>query len=151
LRRWTIPIGFLNCGKKNFKFATNAEYGKLADPHLINPTFVLQLPKELCPLAKLNQKDPQFLDVFELCINGQEIAPVYMEQNDPFIQRKMFEGQIGEDIQNLDNDFLLALEYGMQPARGMGIRIDWVVVLLTGAESIRDVILFPSLRPEQES
>jgi lysyl-tRNA synthetase class 2 len=128
---------------------TNAVYGKLVEPHLIQPTFVLQLPKELCPLAKLNQKEPQWLDVFELCINGQEIAPAYSEQNDPFIQRQMFEAQIGEDIQNLDNDFLLALEYGMPPAGGMGIGIDRLVVLLTGAESIRDVILFPSLKPEQ--
>jgi lysyl-tRNA synthetase class 2 len=129
---------------------TNAVYSKLVEPNLINPTFVLQLPKELCPLAKLNQNNPKLLDVFELCINGQEIAPAYSEQNDPFIQRQMFETQIGEDIQNLDNDFLLALEYGMPPAGGMGIGIDRLVVLLTGAESIRDVILFPSLRPERE-
>ncbi|MDR2807019.1 MAG: lysine--tRNA ligase [Puniceicoccales bacterium] len=126
---------------------TNAVYSKLVEPKLINPTFVLQLPKELCPLAKLNQNNPQFLDVFELCINGQEIAPAYSEQNDPFIQRQMFEAQIGEDTQNLDNDFLLALEYGMPPAGGMGIGVDRLVVLLTGAESIRDVILFPSLKP----
>ncbi|MDR0418193.1 MAG: lysine--tRNA ligase [Puniceicoccales bacterium] len=129
---------------------TNAIYSKLVEPNLINPTFVLQLPKELCPLAKLNQNNSQLLDVFELCINGQEIAPAYSEQNDPFIQRQMFETQIGEDIQNLDNDFLRALEYGMPPAGGMGIGIDRLVVLLTGAESIRDVILFPSLKPEQE-
>jgi lysyl-tRNA synthetase class 2 len=129
---------------------TNAVYSKLVEPNLLNPTFVLHLPKELCPLAKLNQNNPKLLDVFELCINGQEIAPAYSEQNDPFIQRQMFEAQIGEDIQNLDNDFLLALEYGMPPAGGMGIGIDRLVVLLTGAESIRDVILFPSLRPERE-
>jgi lysyl-tRNA synthetase class 2 len=129
---------------------TNAVYGKLVEPSLINPTFVLQLPKELCPLAKLNQSNPDRLDVFELCINGQEIAPAYSEQNDPFVQRQMFEAQIGEDIQNLDNDFLLAFEYAMPPAGGMGIGIDRLVVLLTGAESIRDVILFPSLRPERD-
>jgi lysyl-tRNA synthetase class 2 len=127
---------------------TQAAYSKLVEPKLLNPTFVLQLPKELCPLAKLNQNNPNLLDVFELCINGQEIAPAYSEQNDPFIQRQMFETQIGEDVQNLDNDFLLALEYAMPPAGGMGIGIDRLVVLLTGAESIRDVILFPSLRPE---
>ncbi|MDR2372175.1 MAG: lysine--tRNA ligase [Puniceicoccales bacterium] len=129
---------------------SNAVYSKLVEPNLINPTFVLQLPKELCPLAKLNQNNPNSLDVFELCINGQEIAPAYSEQNDPFIQRQMFKAQIGEDIQNLDDDFLLALEYGMPPAGGMGIGIDRLVVLLTGAESIRDVILFPSLKPERE-
>lgn len=130
---------------------TNAVYSKLVEPNLLQPTFVLQLPKELCPLAKLNQKDPRFLDVFELCINGQEIAPAYSEQNDPFIQREMFEAQIGEDIQNLDNDFLTALEYGMPPAGGMGIGIDRLTILLTGAESIRDTILFPTLKPSAES
>ncbi|MDR0590253.1 MAG: lysine--tRNA ligase [Puniceicoccales bacterium] len=127
---------------------TNAVYSKLVEPNLINPTFVLQLPKELCPLAKLNQNNPKYLDVFELCINGQEIAPAYSEQNDPILQRQMFESQIGEDAQNLDNDFLLALEYGMPPAGGMGIGIDRLTVLLTGSENIRDVILFPSLKPE---
>ncbi|MDR1303018.1 MAG: lysine--tRNA ligase [Puniceicoccales bacterium] len=128
---------------------TNAVYSKLVEPSLLSPTFVLQLPRELCPLAKLNQNNSQYLDVFELCINGQEIAPAYSEQNDPIVQRQMFESQIGEDTQNLDGDFLLALEYAMPPAGGMGIGIDRLAVLLTGAESIRDVILFPSLKPEQ--
>jgi lysyl-tRNA synthetase class 2 len=126
---------------------THAVYGKLAEPSLIQPTFVTQLPKELCPLAKLNEKDPSVLDVFELCINGQEIAPAYSEQNDPILQREMFEAQVGKETQNLDNDFLLALEYGMPPAGGMGIGIDRLVALLTEAENIRDVILFPSMRP----
>lgn len=138
-----------NPGMEDFEI-TNAVYSKLVEPNLINPTFVLQLPKELCPLAKLNQKDPRFLDVFELCINGQEIAPAYSEQNDPFIQREMFEAQVGEDIQNLDNDFLTALEYGMPPAGGMGIGIDRLVILLTGAESIRDTLLFPTLKTIHE-
>ena len=90
------------------------------------------------------------IDVFELCINGQEIAPAYSEQNDPFIQREMFEAQVGEEIQKLDNNFLEALEYGMPPAGGMGIGIDRLIILLTGAANIRDTILFPSLRPEQQ-
>ena len=76
-----------------------------------------------------------------------EVAPAYSEQNDPFIQRQMFEAQVGEEKQNLDNDFLLALEHAMPPAGGMGVGIDRLCILLTGAESIRDVILFPSLRP----
>ncbi len=127
---------------------TNDVYGKMVEPKLIQPTFVTQIPKELCPLAKLNQQNPAFLDVFELCINGQEIAPAYSEQNDPFIQRKMFEEQVGEEIQNLDEDFLTALEHAMPPAGGMGVGIDRLIILLTGAANIRDVILFPSLRPE---
>lgn len=127
---------------------TNDVYEKLVEPTLIQPTFVTQVPRELCPLAKLNQQNPRVLDVFELCINGQEIAPAYSEQNDPFIQREMFEAQVGEEKQNLDEDFLNALEYGMPPAGGMGVGIDRLVILLTGASNIRDTILFPSLRPE---
>lgn len=129
---------------------TNEVYGKLIEPFLIQPTFVTHIEKELCPLAKINKKDSGVIDVFELCINGQEIAPAYSEQNDPFIQREMFEAQVGEEIQKLDNNFLEALEYGMPPAGGMGIGIDRLIILLTGAANIRDTILFPSLRPEQQ-
>ncbi|MDR1401707.1 MAG: lysine--tRNA ligase [Puniceicoccales bacterium] len=128
---------------------TNDIYSKIVEPKLIQPTFVTHLPRELCPLAKLNGEDSRYLDVFELCINGQEIAPAYSEQNDPLIQREMFEKQIGEEKHNLDNEFLLALEHGMPPAGGMGIGIDRLVGLLTEASSIRDTILFPLLRPQQ--
>ncbi|MDE6432514.1 MAG: lysine--tRNA ligase [Opitutales bacterium] len=127
---------------------TNDVYSKLVEAKLMQPTFVTQLPRELCPLAKLNVNDDKHLDVFELCINGQEIAPAYSEQNNPIIQREMFEKQIGEEKQNLDNDFLLAMEYGMPPAGGMGIGIDRLVTLLTGAQNIRDVILFPMMRQQ---
>jgi lysyl-tRNA synthetase class 2 len=125
----------------------NEIFGKKIEPTLIQPTFVTHLPKELCPLAKLNGEDSGLIDVFELIIGGMEVAPAYSEQNDPFVQREMFEKQVGEEKQNLDNDFLLALEHGMPPAGGMGVGIDRLCILLTGAESIRDVILFPSLRP----
>jgi lysyl-tRNA synthetase class 2 len=127
----------------------NEIFSKKIEPALIQPTFVTHLPKELCPLAKLNQADPGLIDVFELCIGGMEVAPAYSEQNDPFVQREMFEAQAGEEKQNIDQDFLLALEYGMPPAGGMGVGIDRLCILLTGAESIRDVILFPSLRPTE--
>lgn len=125
----------------------NEIFSKKIEPALIQPTFVTHLPKELCPLAKLNAQDPGLIDVFELIIGGMEIAPAYSEQNDPFVQREMFEKQVGEDQQKMDTDFLLALEHGMPPAGGMGVGIDRLCILLTGAESIRDVILFPSLRP----
>ena len=125
----------------------NEIFGKKIEPTLIQPTFVTHLPKELCPLAKLNTEDPGLIDVFELIIGGMEVAPAYSEQNDPFVQREMFEKQVGEDQQKMDTDFLLALEHGMPPAGGMGVGIDRLCILLTGAESIRDVILFPSLRP----
>lgn len=126
---------------------TNEVFSKKIEPTLIQPTFVTHLPKELCPLAKLNTEDPSVLDVFELTIGGMEIAPAYSEQNDPHVQRQMFEAQAGEEQQKIDHDFLLALEHGMPPAGGMGIGIDRLCILLTGAESIRDVILFPQLRP----
>jgi lysyl-tRNA synthetase class 2 len=127
---------------------TNEIFSKKIEPTLIQPTFVTHLPKELCPLAKLNLDDPSVIDVFELVIGGMEIAPAYSEQNDPDEQRRMFEAQSGGDQQAIDHDFLLALEHGMPPAGGMGIGIDRLCILLTGAESIRDVILFPQLRPE---
>ena len=127
---------------------TNNVFEKLIEPKLIQPTFVTHIPKELCPLAKLNQADPSVLDVFELCINGQEIAPAYSEQNDPFIQKEMFEAQVGEETQDLDHEFLAAMEQGMPPAGGMGVGIDRLIILLTGAANIRDTILFPALRPD---
>lgn len=126
---------------------TNNVFEKLIEPTLIQPTFVTHIPRELCPLAKITQDDATTIDVFELCINGQEIAPAYSEQNDPIIQRQMFSGQVGEEQQKMDTDFLTALEHGMPPAGGMGLGIDRLIILLTGAESIRDTILFPSLKP----
>ncbi len=126
---------------------TNEIFSKKIEPTLIQPTFVTHLPKELCPLAKITPDDPTTIDVFELTIGGMEVAPAYSEQNDPDVQRQMFEAQAGEEKQNIDHDFLLALEHGMPPAGGMGVGIDRLCILLTGAESIRDVILFPQLRP----
>ncbi len=129
---------------------TQDVFEKLIEPKLIQPTFVTHIPGELCPLAKINGADPSTLDVFELCINGQEIAPAYSEQNDPLLQREQFEKQVGDDVQKLDEDFLTALEHGMPPAGGMGVGIDRLVILLTGAANIRDTILFPSLKPSDE-
>lgn len=125
---------------------SNEVFGKLIEPKLIQPTFVTHLPKELCPLAKLTQDDPSTIDVFELCIGGMEIAPAYSEQNDPDVQREMFKAQAGEETQNIDEDFLETLEYGMPPAGGLGMGIDRLAILLTEAENIRDVILYPQLR-----
>jgi len=126
---------------------TNEIFSKKIEGTLIQPTFVTHLPKELCPLAKITADDPTTIDVFELTIGGMEVAPAYSEQNDPLVQRAMFEAQAGEEKQNIDQDFLLALEHGMPPAGGMGVGIDRLCILLTGADSIRDVILFPQLRP----
>ena len=127
---------------------TGAVFEKLIEPTLIQPTFVTHLPKELVPLAKLSPEDPTTVEVFECCINGQEIAPAYTEQNDPIEQRERLEHQAGGEQQKLDEDFLVALEHGMPPAGGMGMGIDRLCMMLLGQESIRDVILFPQLKPK---
>ena len=127
---------------------TGAVFEKLIEPTLIQPTFVTHLPKELVPLAKLSPDDPTTVEVFECCINGQEIAPAYTEQNDPIEQRERLEHQAGGEQQKLDEDFLVALEHGMPPAGGMGLGIDRLCMMLLGQESIRDVILFPQLKPK---
>ena len=125
-------------------------YEKLVEPTLINPTFVTRVPSVIIPLAKKCQDDPFFADVYELAINGQEISPGYTELNDPDVQAENFRHQVGdkEEQQQVDEDFLTALKYGMPPAGGIGLGIDRLVMMLTGAASIRDVILFPLMRPE---
>jgi lysyl-tRNA synthetase class 2 len=130
---------------------TQAVFEKLIEPTLINPTFVTHTPKELIPLAKLSPDDPTTVEVFECCINGQEIAPAYTEQNDPIEQRERLEHQAGGEQQKLDEDFLVALEHGMPPAGGMGVGIDRLCMMLLGQESIRDVILFPQLKPKAKA
>ena len=129
---------------------TGAVFEKLIEPTLIQPTFVTHLLKELVPLAKLSPEEPDCVEVFELCINGQEIAPAYTEQNDPLEQRERLEHQAGGEKQKLDEDFLVALEHGMPPAGGMGMGIDRLCMMLLGQESIRDVILFPQLKPKAD-
>jgi lysyl-tRNA synthetase class 2 len=132
---------------------TQHVFEKLVEEKTINPCFVTHVPKELVPLARLNDADPSKVDVYELIINGQEISPGYSELNDPDLQRERLEHQAGEEQQKIDTEFLEALEYGMPPAGGIGIGVDRLVMLLTGAESIRDVILFPHLkhRPSRTS
>ena len=128
---------------------TQHVFEKLVEDKTIDPLFVTHCPKELVPLAKQNVEDSSLVDVFELVINGAEIAPGYSELNDPIVQRQRLVEQAGEEKQNIDEEFLLALEHGMPPAGGFGIGIDRLTMLLTGAESIRDVILFPLLRPKK--
>ncbi len=126
---------------------TQHVFEKLVEEKTMDPLFVTRCPKELVPLAKQNPADPRLVDVYELVINGQEISPGYSELNDPDVQRERLEHQSGGETQKLDDDFLAALEYGMPPAGGIGIGIDRLVMMLTGVESIRDVILFPHMRP----
>src|SRR5438876_8341408 len=128
---------------------THDVFEKLVEEKTVDPLFVTHCPKELVPLAKQNAADNSLVDVFELIINGAEIAPGYSELNDPLVQRQRLLEQAGEEKQKIDEEFLLALEHGMPPAGGFGLGMDRLTMLLTGAESIRDVILSPLLRPKK--
>lgn len=131
-------------------------FEKLVEPHLLQPTFVTEYPIEDSPLARRNDKNPEVVDRFELYIFGREIANAFSELNDPLDQRERLKEQASakakeeEGSNFIDYDFLRALEYGMPPAAGEGMGVDRLVMLLTNSPSIRDVILFPQLRPEKE-
>src|SRR5436190_4907624 len=127
---------------------TQQIFEKLVEEKTFDPLFVTHCPKELVPLARQNAEDDSLVDVYELIINGQELSPGYTELNDPNIQRERLLDQAGEETQKIDEEFLLALEHGMPPAGGFGVGVDRLTMLLTGAESIRDVILFPLLKPK---
>jgi len=122
------------------------------EPQLINPTFITGYPTEVSPLSRRNEQNPDIVDRFELFIGGREIANAFNELNDPTDQRERFENQVAlrdagdKEAQFMDKDYVTALEYGMPPTAGEGIGIDRVVMLLTDAPSIRDVILFPQMR-----
>jgi lysyl-tRNA synthetase class 2 len=134
----------------NHLLVTHEVYEKLIEKSLRQPTLVTRLPQELVPLARRCSDDPTVVDVFELVIAGQEVAPAYSEINDPLEQRARFEAQAAGEGGRLDEDFLTALEHGMPPAGGMGLGIDRLAMILSGADALRDVILFPQLRPRAE-
>ena len=125
----------------------------LVEPHLVQPTFLLDYPEEMAPLAKSKPGSPGYVEKFEAFSCGMEIANSYTELNDPQVQRARFEGQEeirqlyqDEEVDRLDEDFLTAIEYGMPPTGGLGIGIDRLVMLLSGQRTIRDVVLFPQMR-----
>ncbi len=125
---------------------TQQVFEKLVEEHTFDPCFVTHVDSKLIPLAKENPKDPSVIDVYELIINGQEISPGYSELNDPVVQARRFAEQSGGEEQVTDTDFVEAMEHGMPPAGGIGIGVDRLIMLLTGAPTIRDVVLFPQLK-----
>ncbi len=130
-------------------------FSALVQPRLIQPTFVVDHPREISPLAKVKRGQPQVVERFEPFLCGMEVGNAFSEQNDPAEQERQFLLQMDrrdagdEEAQVLDRDFIRALEYGMPPTGGLGVGIDRIVMLLTNSRSIRDVILFPALRPEE--
>lgn len=147
----------------NIVIEGDMSHGKILDeifkekvePGLIQPTFIIDHPVELSPLAKRKSDRPELVERFELFIASREIANAFSELNDPVDQKQRFLKQVeakaegDEEAQSMDEDFVRALEYGMPPAAGEGIGVDRLIMLLTGSQSIRDVILFPQLKPEQ--
>jgi lysyl-tRNA synthetase class 2 len=145
-------IGFDTAGKHPDVIKSEVFEEKVEDA-LVGPIFVMDYPSSICPLTKRKQSDPRVAERFELFIHGMELANAYTELNDPYLQEELFggqlEGQKEEDsMSKMDHDFVRALKHGMPPAGGLGIGIDRLVMLLTNAQSIRDVILFPVLRHE---
>jgi lysyl-tRNA synthetase, class II len=149
--------------RRGLPIPPGAGYGKLADeavshyvePNLIQPTFLLDYPVELSPLAKRKPGNPRLVERFEVYMAGFEMGNAYTELNDPVDQRSRFEEQLrlraagDEEAEMIDDDFLFALEHGLPPTGGLGVGIDRLVMVLTGQPSIRDVILFPQLRSEK--
>ena len=130
----------------------NEVFEATVEEHLVNPTFVIDYPAAICPLTKQSKADPRYAERFELFIGKMELANAYTELNDPDVQEANFRSQLRglsdeETMAKMDDDFVNALKYGMPPAGGLGVGIDRLIMLLTNATSIRDVVLFPLLKP----
>ncbi len=143
----------MNTAGKHADVIKSEVFEELVEPRLAGPVFVLDYPASICPLTKRKRGRPEVAERFELFVQGMELANAYTELNDPDLQEELFRTQLAglkeeDSMARMDHDFLRALRYGMPPAGGLGVGIDRLVMLLTGAQSIREVILFPLLRPE---
>jgi len=152
LRRWAAEHGIPPEGK-HIDVIKNELFEEFVQEKLSGPVFVMDYPAGICPLTKRKKDDPRIAERFELFVQGMEIANAYTELNDPDLQEELFTRQLEglpeeESMARMDRDFIRALRYGMPPAGGLGIGIDRLVMLLTNCQSIREVILFPLLRPE---
>jgi lysyl-tRNA synthetase class 2 len=131
-------------------------FGEKCEPHLIQPTFIMDYPVEMSPLCKKHRDNPELTERFELIVNGKELCNAYSELNDPIDQLERFQEQLklsekGDDeAMYIDYDFVRALEYGMPPTSGMGIGIDRLTMIMTNQPSIQDVLFFPQMRPEKK-
>ncbi len=151
IRKKAAHLG-LNEAMMDDVVVVNELFEATVEEGLINPTFVLDYPAKLCPLTRRRKDDPNYAERFELFIGKMEMANAYSELNDPAVQEENFRIQLKgqeETMATMDEDFVTALKYGMPPAGGLGIGIDRLVMVLTGAVSIRDVVLFPLLRPNK--
>ena len=131
-------------------------YDETCEAKLIEPTFVMDHPREVSPLARAHRDDPTLTERFELVVAARELANAYSELNDPVDQARRFQSEAklqaggDEEAEPVDDDYVEALEYGLPPTGGLGIGMDRLIMFLTGVTTIRDVILFPTLRPEVE-